>query len=146
MTEPTTEQTENTTENAADATPSAGTGRGRPRPSTTVERDQQALAKLTEAGADGLTREDLATALGISPSEAYLCVYRLSRQDPPVAVKRRRDGKVRWLTSDNTSAFDENEAAAKAAAKEAREAAATSAAGDAPTESALSTEAPQPAL
>jgi site-specific DNA-cytosine methylase len=54
-------------------------GRGRPRPANTIERDDKVLAILNETIDTGLTRGEIAEKLGVTGSEAYLSLYRLSR-------------------------------------------------------------------
>lgn len=60
--------------------------RGRPRPETTIQRDQQVLAALAQGGK---TREDLATETGLTKSEVYLSLHRLRKAGN---VERTRDG------------------------------------------------------
>lgn len=60
--------------------------RGRPRPQSTIDRDQQVLGALT---ADGKTREDLVTTTGLTKTQVYLSLYRLRTQG---LVERSRDG------------------------------------------------------
>jgi CRP-like cAMP-binding protein len=60
--------------------------RGRPRPDTTIQRDEQVR---TAIGAEGKTREDLATETGLTKSEVYLSLHRLRKQG---LVERTRDG------------------------------------------------------
>jgi predicted Rossmann fold nucleotide-binding protein DprA/Smf involved in DNA uptake len=65
--------------------------RGRPRPNETVERDERVL---TAIGEQSLTRDELATALSLSPAQTYLSLHRL-RSDGK--VERTRDGSQhRW--------------------------------------------------
>jgi len=71
MTEPTPEATAESTEAAK---------KGRPRPDVTIQQDEQAFNAL--AG-DGLTKDELATAIGVESNKAYLSLYRL-----------RRDGRI----------------------------------------------------
>jgi predicted transcriptional regulator len=68
-----TETTEGTAEDGS---------RGRPRPQDTIERDDRVHALLVERGP--LTRTDIATEMGITPSLAYMSLFRLTR-----------DGRVR---------------------------------------------------
>lgn len=98
MTEPQVHETEQP--EAAPESDESKSGRGRPRPDTTVQRDSAALTHFQSASSAGLTREELAEKLGVSSSEAYLAIYRLSRQNPPRVRKQRRDGKVRWVDVD----------------------------------------------
>lgn len=60
--------------------------RGRPRPDSTIQRDEQVLAAI---GTEGKTREDLATETGLTKSEVYLSLHRLRKQGK---VERTRDG------------------------------------------------------
>jgi site-specific DNA-cytosine methylase len=105
---------------AAEA-PARGHG-GRGRPDTTIQRDETALACLVEAGATGLTRDELAAAITAktqvqtSSSEAYLCIYRLNRDGK--LAKVQTGGKPHWVTKEN------EEAAVTAAATAAEEVAA----------------------
>lgn len=74
------------------------TGRGRPRPENTVQRDEAVLAKLREAGAEGMTRDQLAEKLAVQSSHAYLSLFRLHRDG---LVRRSAGGAVgtshRWF-------------------------------------------------
>lgn len=70
------------------------TKRGRPRPDTTIERDDRVLAHLGTS--EGRTRRQLATELDLPDSEIYLSLYRLSRTTPPKIVKNA--GNVWTLT------------------------------------------------
>lgn len=75
---------------------------GRPRPENTQKRDAAALEVFKAKGYEGVTRDTLAEELtkslseDVKSSEAYLSIYRLSRQDPPAIVKRRDAGKTVW--------------------------------------------------
>lgn len=80
---------------------------GRPRPDATKERDALALEKLTAAGPEGMTREQLAQALDITPSAAYLSIYRLSRDYSGEAAsigRTRKDGKTVWMLLEHVPA------------------------------------------
>lgn len=121
-------------------------GGGRGRPDATLARDAVAMECLAEAGATGLTRDELAekitakTGTPTSSSEAYLCLYRLNRDDK--IAKVQTGGKPHWVTKDNEAAAaeaatqaaealaaeKERKAAEKKAAKEAEKAAAEQAA------------------
>lgn len=78
---------------AAEATVAAETAaptsnRGRPRPAETQERDEKVYAAI--AGSDRkVTREEIATGVGIKGSEAYLSLYRLHKAG---RVERVREG------------------------------------------------------
>jgi hypothetical protein len=67
--------------------------RGRPRPDTTIERDEKVLAAITEAPG---TRKQLVERLGMAGNEVYLSLYRLSRATPPKIIK---NGST-WQTPD----------------------------------------------
>lgn len=59
-------------------------GRGRPRPQSTIERDTNVLNYLqSQTGEDGAyvgkTRDDIAKALGIEGKQVYLSLFRLNR-------------------------------------------------------------------
>lgn len=82
MTEPTGEATAPAVAPAAPAAPR----RGRPRPDSTIQRDEQVAQALV---AGGKTREDLATETGLTKSEVYLSLHRLRRAG---RVERTRDG------------------------------------------------------
>lgn len=60
--------------------------RGRPRPDTTIARDEQVLAAI---GAGSPTRAQLAETTGLEPKAIYLSLYRLRVQG---RVERVRDG------------------------------------------------------
>jgi hypothetical protein len=60
-------------------------GRGRPRPDATIERDKIVLEQVRVGGPQ--TRKQLVEATGMAGNEVYLSLYRLSRQDPPAVVK-----------------------------------------------------------
>lgn len=99
MTEPLTEApevpvTEGEEATETPATAEAKTGKGRPRPAHTIEQDAKALEAI-KASENGLTKEELATALGAEAGKAYLSLYRL-RVDEEI-YKRRVEGKVRWF-------------------------------------------------
>ncbi len=66
------------------------TGRGRPRPTATLERDEKVLAHLTANGAK--SRKQLVEELELAGNEVYLSLYRLSRDQ-----KIKRDGSA-WVT------------------------------------------------
>lgn len=51
--------------------------RGRPRPEATIERDAKIYSLLVERGP--LTRNEVAGAMGITPTLAYLALDRLRR-------------------------------------------------------------------
>lgn len=51
--------------------------RGRPRPQATVERDERVYQLLRAEGR--LTREQIAEKLSITPSIAYMSLFRLKR-------------------------------------------------------------------
>lgn len=70
---------------AAPAAPAAPR-RGRPRPETTIQRDEQVAQALV---AGGKTREDLATETGLTKSEVYLSLHRLRKAG---RVERTREG------------------------------------------------------
>lgn len=70
-----------------ETTPAAG--RGRPRPQSTIERDQRVMEFITSDPA-GVTRAEIAEKLEVKGSEAYLSLYRLSREGKIV-----KDGS-RW--------------------------------------------------
>lgn len=67
--------------------------RGRPRPSETIQRDELVLTRLREASKP-LTREETATAAELTPSLAYLALWRLRKNG---LVKRTHEnGKHVW--------------------------------------------------
>lgn len=68
--------------------------RGRPRPQDTIARDNQVTSTLQQAVAP-LTRNDIASALGITSEAAYLSLHRL-RQAGQVKRSRREDGQHVW--------------------------------------------------
>lgn len=67
--------------------------RGRPRPQETLERDDRALASLREGAK---TTEELAAALGVEKSIAYLSVYRLKRDGRIVPAT---EGRNKWTVA-----------------------------------------------
>lgn len=75
---------------AAVATEETAAQRGRPRPTDTLERDEQVFAALTEPK----TREALSTELTMEPKLVYLSLYRL-RRDGKIEGKRV-DGAHKW--------------------------------------------------
>jgi site-specific DNA-cytosine methylase len=83
-------------ENAApaDATETAKSGKGRPRPQATIELDERGYEAIVAAGDAGHTKETLATALDIEPSKAYLVLYRL--RVTKRVHKERVDGSYKW--------------------------------------------------
>jgi len=91
------------------STDAATDGRkGRPRPEGTKVRDDAARGVITDSGTNGVTKDELATALTtklgseVSPSEAYLSLYRLNKAGE--LEKYRRDGKPRWVIKGNVPA------------------------------------------
>jgi site-specific DNA-cytosine methylase len=88
---------------ATEATEAAsGRGRGRPRPETTIERDNKVLSFVTD---EPQTREDLAaklteaTGTEVKPGLVYLSLYRLRRAG---AVQSARvNGKHSWTRTAN---------------------------------------------
>lgn len=75
-----------------DTAPAAG--RGRPRPTATIERDENVLKHLVAVGPQ--KRDAIATALGVEGKEVYLSLYRLNR-----------DGKIK-RSGASWAALDEN--------------------------------------
>jgi hypothetical protein len=61
--------------------------RGRPRPESTIERDN----KVFEALAEPATRKDLVEKTGLAKNEVYLSLYRLRRDN---RIERSRDGSA----------------------------------------------------
>ncbi len=59
--------------------------KGRPRPDSTVERDEKVF-KFIEAN-PAQTRAQIATGTELPGNEVYLSLYRLSRANPPRIVK-----------------------------------------------------------
>ena len=134
--------------------------RGRGRPDNTLQRDAAAREILNEAGAKGSTRDELAVSLSaklatdVSPSEAYLSLYRLNKNEE--LAKVRSGGKPRWvlkafaeeaeaaaLAEQEQIKADREKAAAERAEKKAAEKAAAEAAGAENAET-TPTEAPTP--
>lgn len=83
-----------TTTEATEATTPEG-GRGRPRPSATLERDEKVFEFLSTGGK---TRPAVAEAFELSIAEAYLSLARL-RTDGRVKSERR-NGKMTWYRPD----------------------------------------------
>lgn len=67
--------------------------RGRPRSPEVVERDDAVYAVLVDGPK---TREQVAEAVGITPSAAYLSLWRLKRDD---LVKRVAGNGRQWATT-----------------------------------------------
>lgn len=97
-----------TEETTAEATTESTDGRrGRPRPESTQVRDAAALELIVASGTAGLTKDELSAQLtasetyagDVSPSEAYLSIYRLNRDGE--LEKYRREGKPRWVVKGN---------------------------------------------
>lgn len=82
------------TTEATEATTSEG-GRGRPRPSATLERDEKVFEFLGEGGK---TRPEVAEKFELSVAEAYLSLARLRTAGRVQA--ERRDGKMTWFRPD----------------------------------------------
>jgi site-specific DNA-cytosine methylase len=104
-------------------TKTRGGGAGRGRPDATIERDKVAISCIEEAGTAGLTRDELAQKItersgtATSSSEAYLCIYRLNRDNK--LAKVQTGGKPHWVTKENEAAATEAaNAAAQALAEE----------------------------
>jgi len=76
------------------AQPEAPAKRGRPRPQSTIDRDEKAYAVIAAAGEAGVTKTQLATELGDLAKGAYLSLYRLRTTD---RIERAHvDGKHVW--------------------------------------------------
>lgn len=73
------------------------TGRGRPRPEATKERDARVLAYLQTAGAQN--RKQIAEALQLPGNEVYLSLYRLSRGTSDAPAQVAKDGSS-WKVID----------------------------------------------
>lgn len=69
----------------APATEEAANRRGRPRPDTTVQRDEQVFEQLSEP----LTRAQLVERTGLDARAVYLSLHRLRTTD---RIKRDRQG------------------------------------------------------
>jgi hypothetical protein len=65
--------------------------RGRPRPSVTLERDEQVFGELTSGGR---TRTQLSEVIDATPGQIYLSLYRLRKTDR--VEKVRENGKHVW--------------------------------------------------
>lgn len=61
-------------------------GRGRPRPSSTVERDKVVLEFIAANGPQ--TRAQVAAGTQLPGNEVYLSLYRLNRAEPKQVEKR----------------------------------------------------------
>jgi hypothetical protein len=68
-----------------DSTNGEKTGRGRPRPDATIERDKIVYEQIRNGGPQ--TRKQIVEATGLKGNEVYLSLYRLNRQEPPAIVK-----------------------------------------------------------
>jgi site-specific DNA-cytosine methylase len=91
--------------------------KGRPRPQATIDRDNkayEAIVAATEAGTP-LTKETLATAIGVQPNEAYLSLYRL-RVDNKIHKTRPEGGTgpYVWVPGEAPAAVEEAPAEAPA--------------------------------
>lgn len=72
------------------------TGRGRPRPNETIERDEKVRAFLGESGPN--TRKGIVEGTGLAGNEVYLSLYRLR-----VANVAKREGST-WSLVEATAA------------------------------------------
>jgi predicted Rossmann fold nucleotide-binding protein DprA/Smf involved in DNA uptake len=81
-------------EDAASSETDSSARRGRPRSPEVVERDDAVYAVLTAGPA---TREQVAEAVGITPSAAYLSLWRLKRDEK---IKRVEGNGRQWATAD----------------------------------------------
>lgn len=107
-------------------TPQTKSGSGRPRPQVTIDRDAKALEAITAAtGSEGvpagLTKDELASAIDVQPSEAYLSLWRLKRDNK--VHKTHSGGAARWVagtapTTTEGAASDEPVAAEAPAVEE----------------------------
>lgn len=64
--------------------------RGRPRPTATIERDEQVFAVLDGAK----TKDEVADATGLEAKQVYLSLWRLARDGR--VTKAREAGAHRW--------------------------------------------------
>lgn len=78
---------------------SARRKQGRPRPIETVQRDKAALDAVTAAGS--VTRESLAEALRVPPSQAYLSLTRLREAGKVENVRNGRSDYTWRLAGGN---------------------------------------------
>lgn len=76
-------------------------GSGRPRPQSTIDQDARALEAIraadgsTEGVPAGLTKDELASAIGVEPNKAYLSLWRLKRDGE--IHKVHSGGAARWV-------------------------------------------------
>ena len=68
---------------------------GRPRPSTTLERDEKVFEFLTTGGK---TRPAIAEKFDLTAAEAYLVLHRLRKNER--IQSERRDGAMVWFRPD----------------------------------------------
>ena len=79
-------------------TPAAPATRGRPRPQTTIDRDQRVLDALRDpaVAAQGLTRTEVVERVpGEKPSHVDLSLFRLRRSEQVSRVQSA--GQHRWV-------------------------------------------------
>lgn len=91
-----TEPTVNPEQTSSDAAEAPKSGRGRPRPDTTRQRDETVFAVVT---AEPATKVELAEKLGMESSLVYLSLLRL-RRDGRVQNLRNAAGKHAWQLAD----------------------------------------------
>lgn len=84
MTEPTPESTEVAEAQGTETT----VRRGRPRPETTITRDNEIFDYLASAES-GMTRSDLVEKTGLTANEVYLSLHRLRKDG---RIERTRQG------------------------------------------------------
>lgn len=73
--------------------------RGRPRPTVTIDRDEQIHALLVERPR---TRGQLAAELGLSGSLVHLSLKRLQAEEPPRVRQCAHKGVIVWSVADGT--------------------------------------------
>lgn len=76
--------------------------KGRPRPEATIARDEQVLSLVAGAGANGMTRSQIADDLQVDGNTAYLSLFRL-RQAGKVSRVRNGTDHV-WVVVDTAAA------------------------------------------
>jgi len=69
--------------------------KGRPRPQATLDRDER-VYQILEQAPDGLSRDEVATQTEISPSAAYLSLFRLQRDGRIVKISSGSGTGRKW--------------------------------------------------
>lgn len=87
-----------------EATTPTKSGSGRPRPQATIDQDAKALEAI-KASETGLTKDELAAAIGVEPNKAYLSLWRLKRDGE--IHKVHSGGAARWVAGNAPAATED---------------------------------------